>query len=153
MDIIHAKKENVLSEYEKAGDVVRDVLQRLFGKKFFKLSIVERIKSFEDACEEEGIDPASFDFSKMTIDEIAYVKLKVIIKALNEDWIADYNNRNQRKWGVWFYLDNPGFRFDDASYVIAYTSTAGGSRLCFATEELAVYAAKQFIDLYKDYLS
>ena len=79
---------------------------------------------------------------------IAYKKLKLITKVLNEGWTPNWNNNNERKWYCWFYMDKPGFRLGAADY--ADDVTYVGSRLCYRTRKLAEYAAKQFIDLYRD---
>lgn len=134
--------------YPKAPNELKVILENSFTKSFFQKKITDRIKTFEDACLESGEDPDELKFREGTDDEIAYRKLKVIIKALNEEWTPDWNDGNQRKWRPWFYLNSPGFRFDDA-YDDNANSTVG-SRLCFKSEELCVYAANQFLYLYKD---
>src|SRR5579871_4445717 len=122
------------------------------------------IKSFEDLCKKNKWDSAKIlpdvsmlpeKFQKATL---AIVKLFFITEELNKDkegneWQPDWNKDDEYKYYPWFWMDEPGFRFDGAGYAVTSACAFGGSRLCFATEELAVYAAKQFIDLYKDYLS
>lgn len=41
-----------------------------------------------------------------------------------------------------------GVAVANAGYVASYTSSLVGARLAFQTRELALYAGKQFIDLY-----
>jgi hypothetical protein len=139
--------------YPNADKGFKAILHDSFGEKFFQEKITERIKSFENACVEVGEDPEDAKFTQGTPDEIAYKKIKVIVRALNEGWVPDWNNSNQRKWAPWFYLDNPGFRFRGADYAYAHTFTTGGSRLCLHSEELAIYAGKQFTDIYNQYLN
>ena len=113
----------------------------------------ERIKTYEDACHELGIKP--MDESKMrsigfTDAEIARRKIKEITEVLNEGWIADWNDRNQEKWLPRFYvLVSAGFTFYDASYSCMNPNAGDASRLCFKSEELATYAGRQFLALYK----
>lgn len=137
--------------YRSTDPPGKKVLENLFGD-IFNNDITEIVKTFEDACGILGIDPDDVFNASDSEDEIAYKKLKIIAKALNEDWLPDWNNSNQRKWAPWFYLNNPGFRFDDSDYGITGADASGGSRLCFATEELATYAAKQFLSLYENFL-
>ena len=124
-----------------------------FAATSFTGSITARVKTFKDACDVLGIDSNDEAFSYGESDEIAYAKLKVITKALNQGWVPDWNNDKQLKWYPWFYMNNPGFRFYVSVYASACASTGSGSRLRFASEELATYAGKQFLDLYRDYMT
>lgn len=90
-----------------------------------------------------------FAKSGESTDEIAYKKLKIIVRALNEGWEPDYNDENQRKWYPWFWLDAPGFRLSVCYFDRSCTTV--GARLVFKSEELAHYAANQFVELYSDY--
>jgi hypothetical protein len=114
--------------------------------------VTERIKTFEDACNETGINPLLFLDSSCTPDELAYRKLKVIAKALNKGVELTFANSDQKKWYPWFEYKGSGFRFYGAYYGYTISNTAGGSRLCYASEELARYAGTQFIDLYNQLL-
>lgn len=137
--------------YPSALPELKTILEGSFGKDFFSQKITDRIKTFEDACAETGINPNDENFRIGTPDEIAYKKLKVIVKALNEGWFPNWNKSSEYKWRPWFYLDSPGFRFHDT--YCGRTGSTVGSRLCFKSEELCEYAAKQFIDLHKDFFT
>lgn len=112
-------------------------------------NIMDRVKTFEDAC---GIVGASITFDKYWArkDEIAYKKLKIIAEALNEGWIPA--KTSGEKYFPSFYLDSVECTLHS---VICYTCLywSMGKRLCFKSEELAKYAATQFIDIYKDFLT
>ena len=124
-----------------------------FGAKAFEKRSFKDIKTFEDACEELGIEnPESLFTENDTPDEIAYKKLKIVVKAINQGWVPDWDNKNQSKWWPWFNLSS-GFGFSHSNYDYDYTHTAVGSRLCFASEAQSNYAASQFIDLYKQFLT
>ncbi len=143
-------EERAKEFYPSASKEFKAVLEDTFTKEFFFRKITDRVKTFEDACKVLGIDPADQYCDRHdSPDDIAYKKLKVIIRALNERWTPDWNDSNQAKYWNWFYFDSPGFRFDDADY--DYANSYVGSRLCFRSEELAEYAAKQFLDLYKQF--
>ena len=116
--------------------------------------IIDRIKTFEDACNELGINPENVFNINDELDEIAYKKLKIIGCALNEGWIPDWNDNNQRKWIPWFIWDSlsSGFGFYDSIYCYSNTYSNTGSRLCFSSEELSNYAGQQFIEIYNEYL-
>jgi len=55
-------------------------------------TIFERVNSFEDACKELGKVVCG------TTVLSAYSRLKVICKALNEGWVADWDDHEQNKW-------------------------------------------------------
>jgi hypothetical protein len=136
--------------YPKASPEFKETLEATFGKDFFSQKITDRIKTFADACAVLDIDPDDTLLESGEQDEVAYKKLKVITRALNEGWEPNYNDGNQRKWYPWFYLNEPGFRLFGVYY--DYTTTCVGARLVFKSEELARYAATQFQGLYSDYL-
>lgn len=140
----------LLDAYLEAGKELQKKLKALQTPG----NIMEVVKTFEDACIITGDNPNDAKFNIYgTIDEIAYLKLKVIAKALNGDVVLTYADPNQHKWYPWFQYSGSGFRFDDAGYGLSDTYAAGGSRLCFATQKLAEYAGKQFIDLYNQFLN
>jgi hypothetical protein len=120
------------------------------------------IKTFEDACRERSVDPNALPDVSMLPERhrksmVAYFKLCIIVEAINDGWEPDYSNTDQFKYFPYFAVeadtDRPsGFGFSDANYVSWGARTAVGSRLCFSTREMALYAAEQFKDLYIDYL-
>jgi hypothetical protein len=116
-----------------------------------KIKITDRVKTFEDACKVIGWDPfdnVPDEYNRQ--DEIAYKKLKVIVEALNEDWEPDWKNKHENKYYPWFSMSGE-FHLDGISYT--YDNTSIGSRFCFRSEELALYAAKQFLDLYMELMT
>lgn len=110
-------------------------------------------------------------------DEIAYIKLKAIAKVLNEGWEPQFI-KGEWRWFPWFYLytqeeidkmtpekrsrvvlrsdynasANGGVAYAHASFDSSNAFTGCGSRLAFKTEELAVYAGKQFTDIWADFV-
>jgi hypothetical protein len=121
-DTLQITKDAALTAYKDADTAGKALLEALLGKNNFLIKITDRIKSFEDACRELGEDPANFNVGMP--DEIAYKKLKVITRALNEGWEPNWNNDNQYKWYPWFYMDSPGFRFYDSDYTYTVRTRA-----------------------------
>lgn len=114
------------------------------------------IKTFEDACKNEGIDsnwlPSFPEEVKDFIKPVtAAYKLMVIFKAINNGWRPDWSNCNQYKYYPWFTVRSSGFGFVPSSYEYAYSLSAVGSRLCTDSREKAMYIAEQFQDEYKDF--
>lgn len=127
------------------------------GKSSTTQSIIDRVKTFEDACEVLGINNAEIEVKGIDnhfTSIQAYAKLAIINQALNEDWKPDWTNDSQYKWFP--YVNNAsssvgGFSF--RAYVTWSTKTGVGSRLCFKSKELAEYAGTQFIAEYNEFLS
>lgn len=144
--------------YPSASKEFKAMLEDSFGKDFFTGKITDRVKTYEDACAELGLKPEtneSLSNLGFTKDEIAYRKLKVIAKALNEGWIPDWSDDDQYKYYPWliYFNSSSAFRFGVTSRTHTYTATNVGSRLCFKNSDLAAYAGTQFIDIYNDYFN
>jgi hypothetical protein len=137
--------------YKNATPEFKEMLHDSFGKDFFSEKITDRIKTFSDVCKVLGVDEDDFydDHTYETADELAYRQLKLIVKALNEEWTPDWDNQNQYKYYPYFDMRGSGLVF----YFVDFwcRRSAVGSRLCFRSRELAEYAAKQFTDIYKAY--
>ena len=127
---------------------------KITAKKNSSADIVERIKTFEDACNELGITNAELvvsgeienDFKSVS----AYQKLIIITRALNEGWVPNWKDDSEYKYYPWFDMSAGS----GLSYVgcDGRRSTSGvGSRLCFKSRQLAEYAGKQFIKEYTDF--
>jgi len=152
MENLQISRKTAKRLYPESPNWFRDVITESFGSDCFKKRAFTDIKTFDDACEELGVDPDSVFSSDDQPDEVAYKKLKVIVRAINSGWTPDWSNTNQRKWYPWFNLSS-GFGFDDSLCNYAGTLTNVGSRLCFESEEKSTYTAKQFIKLYEELLT
>ena len=146
------EKKTAKKLYPEAPLWFQKVLTETFGIDCFKKKSFDDIKTFEDACEELGIDLSEVIQECDTPDEIAYKKLKIVIRAINQGWTPDWSNTSQRKWWPYFNLSS-GICFSHSHYGFVITDTTVGSRLCFETEEKSTYAAKQFIELYEQFLT
>lgn len=151
--------------------------------------ITERIKTFEDACKELGNDHPFVrsykgyaknisEENKNDVDVIAYLKMRIIITALNEGWKPKFTE-DERRWYPWHYLwteselaeksdewkadrhlimigdkyqsEYAGLAYAHSDYAPSDTRTYFGSRLCLKSESLATYCGKQFISLWADF--
>ena len=141
----------------------------------------ERIKTFEDACREIGIDSEAWNRDKISLglepDVLAFLKLRIIVKALNEGWEPQFTE-DECRYYPWFvlYTGEEYNRLDEEekprvvyrSYYSAYalggvscavahydssvTDAAIGVRLAFKTSELAAYCGRQFLDIWADFV-
>lgn len=144
--------------YENASPEFQAMLEDTFGKKFFK-SIKDRIKSYEDACRELGIDPEDLPEVDNCEPEdqasiIAFYKLSIIARALNEGWKPNWKDSSEYKWFPWFKVnrDAAGVGYSLTNNTATYAYATVGSRLCFKSDELAAYFGKQFENLWSEYL-
>jgi len=115
------------------------------------------IKSFENACKRQKLNPTFLPDVSMIHEElrkfvIAAYKLTIIFKAINNGWTPDWSDYSQYKYYPLFEVLSSGFGFSVSDCGCAITGTSVGSRLCTDTSEKAVYIAKQFESEYKDYL-
>lgn len=152
MEILQVTKDNALQAYKEADDKGKTLITTLFGKRHFLLNVIDRVKSFEDACQETGDDPMDPFFSSGRPHENALRQMEVIVKALNEGTTLSFKNADQRKWYAWLVYEGTGFRFYATYSANASTYPGLGSRLCLHSQELARYFGTQFIDLLNQYL-
>lgn len=148
--------------------------------------ITERVKTFEDAVrilgEGNELVREFNDFKEhtdfLTGDVMAYIKLRIVVAALNEGWMPSFEE-DEYRWYPWFnlYTDEEVAKMSEVqkkrvllwgghSYAGSYSglacansyyawssSGAGiGSRLALKSEELADYVGRQFIELYKEFM-
>lgn len=141
----------------------------------------ERIKTFEDACREIGIDAEAWNRDKISLglepDVLAFLKLRIIVKALNEGWEPRFTE-DECRYYPWFILYTGeeynkldeeeksrvvyrsfynvvalgGVSYASAVYDSSYTYASVGVRLAFKTSELAAYCGRQFLDIWADFV-
>lgn len=127
----------------------------------------KKIKTFEDACADQGIDAAVLpDVAMLTTGMRKFLtaafKLSVINVSLNKDdqgaeTRANWSDDDELKYFPWFEVKaskkNPsssGLSFGDFVYDLSCTDVA--SRLTCRSSEIAKYFGEQFIDLWEDYI-
>lgn len=178
---INQKQQNELTAvYTQLNDEQKAVLNDIFGEDTFNpKDIRDRVKTFEDACTVLGIDPDEWKKKHLFFDKdvLAYLKLRIITQALNEGWYPKFTEDEQRYY-PWFYIltqeeyDNlssedkrrcvgrahssasasGGLVYANAGHASSHSSTNVGARLAFSNYDLAVYAGKQFIDIWADFV-
>lgn len=141
----------------------------------------KRIKTFEDACYEIGIDAEAWNRDKISLglepDVLAFLKLRIIVKALNEGWEPRFTE-DECRYYPWFILytgeeynkldeeeksrvvarsNNNGYALGgvscvNANYDSLNTYASIGVRLAFKTSELAAYCGRQFLDIWADFV-
>lgn len=109
------KIENAKAAFNISDESVKKVLLALLpelketeAQTAANRPITERVKTFEDACRETGVDPdtvqAQWEQAGLTKpDEVAYQKLRIIAAALNEGWQPEFTE-DEWRWYPWFTL-------------------------------------------------
>ena len=111
---------------------------------------------FYAACKKKGIDPALRPAvheleGKYQAPLTGLYELMVIRDAITENREADWNDAGEEKWGGWFLMNKPGFRFGVSLCVIVYSFTAGGSRLCTFDEEDQEFFMNECVAFWADF--
>ena len=149
-------------------------------------NIMERIKTFDDACrevtgksEEEWL--AENETKNMDKDVLAYLKMRIIVAALNEGWKPTFKEDEYRYYPYYYAYTKSEWEslsasrrkelepsvclvggFSDSgsasgplyvrsAFAWSHASSYFGARLAFKSGELARYAGKQFFDILKDF--
>lgn len=184
MDFTKEQKDAAYKAAEK--DDIKGVLTAIFGETQEKDNrpVIERVKTFEDAVKELGdnhplvniYDTITNEYSEDEMKPVVdYIKVCIIVAALNEGWVPQFVEGEER-WYPWFWLYtnkemaemdeakratcrvvgravNNAYAVGGLAYALALnassvSNTLNGARLAFRTEELAEYAGKQFIEEY-----
>ena len=111
---IKISEENALNAYKNASPEGKELLEHLLGKELFKpKDIRDRVKTFEDACNELGQDhplvvqylqtSSAYRGDALSEDLIAYLKVRIITAALNEGWTPQFTT-DEYCYYPWFVL-------------------------------------------------
>lgn len=109
------------------------------------------ITTFEEAC--EAIGEKWEEPKDLPLDVIAYMKLRIIAKALNGGSWMTYEDTDKGKYYPWFHATGSasGFSYHDFGYDRSNSDV--GSRLTFKTSDIAKYAGTQFLEIYNQYIN
>lgn len=138
--------------YPSAIPEFKTMLEESFPKGFFSQKITERVQTMEDIFSVGGKSLLEIISLSDTKDEAAYKVLKFGIKVLNEEWVADYSNSDQYKYEPRFY-HKAGFGLSYDDFVIWYTRTAVGPRLCYRSYEIMMHGIKIMQKYYNDFFN
>lgn len=137
------------------NDQLDELIKANFTTAELSVKITDRIKTFQDALDYNGetLDQFNARTANDSPDEVGYKKLKVIVQALNEGVVMNYNDVNEYKYYPWFYAAGSGSGFSFGDYGYVYSGSIVGARLCFKSKELAIYAGKQFTAEYNEFIN
>ena len=177
-------QEQLLAFYRSTSNDGRKAIKEALGEKFSgTIPVTERVKTYDDAVKELGEDHPFVVAANSAVwrypedynqDIVAYLKLRVVVAALNDGWNPEFTE-DERRWFPWYRLytkeEIDNLSEEDKEQVLlwggsanlgslcglasAYSSSAWsispatiGSRLALKSKELADYAGKQFIELF-----
>ena len=109
MEELKIKAANAQEAYRNADAKGKKILEDLFGKDaLVPKDITDRIKTLEDALAAIGTPEGEIKdffkkFENLGKDVVAYMKLKVIIEALNDGWKPTFKDGEWRYY-PWFAL-------------------------------------------------
>ena len=153
MITLQISEQQARKMYSTASKELKEILEASCGKEVLSGDIMDRVKTFEDACKELGRQPYNVDSLMklgLTKNDIAYQKMVVIVEALNEGWKPDWDNYSEAKYYPWFEMSPSSFAFDDSACDFEFAYAGSGSRLKLKSRELANYCGEQFEDIWKD---
>lgn len=168
----------------KRAEWINGVLTLVDEQKVDNRPVTERIKTFTDACNALGDEhPLVKEYLRVAdgniiLDDLyAYLKLRIIVAALNEGWEPKFE-KGEYRYYPWFYLYTKeqydelddeekgrcvlrsggssssygGFVGCGANNDASHSFASVGSRLVFRTRELAAYAGRQFSEEWADFV-
>lgn len=166
----------------KKAEWVNDVLTLV--EESGKYPVTERIKTFKDALTELGDQhPLVEEYRRLTINGepstniSAYLKLRIIVAALNEGWEPKFTRYEiryypwitrytQKEYNMLNKYDKCNSVFLDNYYTLiefsrsvtlenngpSNTATGIASCLTFRSKEVAIYAGRRFLQYWVDYM-
>lgn len=158
MRTLQIKQDSLLVAFRNAGKEGKKVLSDLFGKQVALYdNIIDRVKSFEDACQVLGISTDVPEVKGLPRKHqkaiVANYKLIIIAEALNEGWKPNWQDSDEYKYYPWFDMSNPaGVGYSNTQHTASSAYAYLGSRLCFKNRELAIYFGQTFTDLFNESL-
>lgn len=145
-----------------------------------ELPVTERIKTFEDACKEVGIDAEKWleEHKDDDVNLLAFLKIRIIVEALNEGWKPKFDGEEYRYAPYFYYYtkeDVDNMDEDEKSRLLGVGSNAYagsicglsasyaalgfsssfasfGARLALKSRDLALYCGNQFYEIWIDFL-
>lgn len=163
-----------------------ELLEGIFGADTLRpKDVKDRIKTFEDAVNELGNEHKFVNDWTVLSDPFlspdikAYLKLRIIVAALNEGWQPQFTEDEYRYYPWFFFYTQEdidkmsdedkkrlclwggaadhgtfcGLGCSNSHLDFSFSVAHSGARLALKTRELAVYCGKQFLEIWKDFVT
>ncbi len=143
-----------LSAIEKETAQLRKIIEEADKPK----SIIDRVKSVEDAINELG--ESDFDVKEyrkmqeadLSIQVLSGQRIKIWVKALNEGFVFNWNKDSEYKYYIWFDMRKEVGAGFVASLGTYCSSSSVPTCLVYKSIELAEYSSKQIEKEYYNYI-
>lgn len=168
------RKEDIDARIETLQEELEKLKKQ---REMLEIPVTERIKTFDDAVEELGIEhplvkqymAAANGNEPFSRNTIAYMKLLIIAAALNEGWFPNLQIKEKR-WYPYYKIysgDETDDIFPDSGYLFgascglafvnsftawSYAASFISARLAVKSKEISDYFGNQFIDIWAEYL-
>lgn len=142
-----------LANLEKEAAEIKLFLKKSTG------NIMDRIKEMADVYAEAGVReedviPYPNPVNAYQKGVNAFAKVSLICLVLNEVWVLNWKDSSEYKYYPLFDMRKAaGSGFSYSYCVYDDTYAAVGSRLCYKSSELAIYAGAQFEQEYFEYMN
>lgn len=142
--------DNAKEAYKNGSVDIKRYLETSFPE-HFKGDVKKRLTSYESACDILGVKPKTLEQFEMLFDkddarrQFARHKIATGIKAINDGWVADFENEDQWKYYNWQYNKKNSFSFRCFYHIF---DAGAGSDLYIESREKAEIIQKVFKDDY-----
>ena len=148
--------DQILSEYNNSDALVKDILEKIYGKEPFEINLWDKINDFEDGLAFRGVKaedvlpivPAFMKHAEKSIH--GFCKLIFLIEIFNQGWVADFSNREPKYWPWMIYNSGSGLSLDVV--VIDDSISSVTARLCIKSREDCIKFEKKFRPIYNEYM-
>ncbi len=120
-------------------------------KDSFKTDLIVSWKDIDSYGDAVALRPVDDEDALYPTDSPYVAALKMlchVAKVVNEEWKADWNDANQKKWEPVFSSSGSGFGFSGSGSVFGRRYSSAGSRLCFKEEARSDFVGKKFLKLF-----
>lgn len=152
-DSIELTQKEVDEMFEASDDKQKSILNKFLNK---SKNLLDEINSFEDACKVLKIKDSENEINILKslstpnkFKMIAFYKLEIIIRALNNGWFPNWKNESEYKYWNYFTYNKSGF-----SYLNTHCHSPNmhvPSALYLKNRELAEHVAKIALKEYEEF--
>ena len=132
----------------------KDVEITLTAEQVAQIQKSKEITTLEDAVSYLGdSDKDVIELNKLIKADCNtnFQELVVIVKAINERVVLNWDDDSVKKYYVWFNMQGKG-SCHDWHYDFGYTNSCVPARLCFTTSDKALHFIKYFENKYREYM-
>lgn len=154
-------EEQLLIEYNNGSEELKQSFRRMYDEnifiKRFKKPKPEWIQLWDKFCLENDLNihlPHAHPKTSEEEYDNASMMLRHIVKIRTNNWIPNWDNESEKKFYPRFDMrtHNGGSSFGFTYYVIWYSDSSAGSRLCFPNAVLCEKTIMEFLPIYEKFI-